>query len=144
VALFDVNDAFDISFFDSILVNRIDEVVGDDGRVVRTTTQLATRAVVVPTTPNDLQRLPEEEYMLKSIELFTPFRLQGAAGLTADSSRQHPDEIIWHGSTFVVRLLDDYTPYGRGFVRAIAVSIDAVDPPPAAGPVATVADHGHA
>lgn len=133
----DVNDAFCVQFMDDILVNRIDEAIDDHGRVIRTSSQFATQAVVLPTSPNDLSRLPEEEYMLKSVTIYSPFRLQGPADLSG--ARQHPDEVLWHGSTFVVRVIDDYAGYGRGFVHAVAVSVDAVDPPPPAA--ATVMGH---
>lgn len=96
----------------------------------RNITQIAAQAVVLATSPNDLQRLPEEEYQLKSISMYSPFRFQGPAEDPASGARQQPDEVIWHGSTYVVRLLDDYTPYGRGFVHVIAVSVEAVDPSP--------------
>jgi hypothetical protein len=44
-----------------------------------------------------------------------------------------PDEILWHGSTFVVHSMQDYSGYGRGFTSAIAISIDSVDAPPIGG-----------
>lgn len=125
----DVNDAFDPSFLDNILVNRFDETVDNHGRVITTITQLATQAVVLAASPNDLQRLPEEEFMTKAITLYTPFRLQGPAD-PGTGDRQKPDEVLWHGSSFVIRLIDDYTNYGRGFVHAVATSTLAVDPPP--------------
>jgi hypothetical protein len=135
VATHDCNDAFDPSFFDPVLVNRLDETVDSAGRVQTVTTQISTVAVVLATSPNDLQRLPEEEYMLKSISLYSPFRFQGPAEDPVSGARQKPDHVIWHGSTYVVRLLDDYTPYGRGFTHAVAVSVDAVDPAPYAAVV---------
>lgn len=133
----DVNDAFGPEFLDDIVVNRIDEAIDPHGRVIRTTTSTATQAVVLPTSPDDLQRLPEEEYTLKSIALYSPFRLQSVAD-PGTGANQQPDEVVWHGSTYVVRVVDDYTGYGRGFTHAIAVSIDAVDPPP---PAAAVIGH---
>lgn len=126
-AIHDVSDAFDPTFLDQILVNRIDEQVDVHGRVIRTITQYATTAVVLATTPDDLQRLPEEEYTNKSISLYSPFRFQSVAD---PGSRQQPDEVLWHGSAYVVRLLDDYAGYGRGFTHAVAVSVEAADPPP--------------
>lgn len=135
----DVNDAFGPEFLDDIVVNRIDEAIDVHGRVIRTSTQTATQAVVLPTSPDDLQRLPEEEYTLKSIALYSPFRFQSVAD--PGTANQQPDEVLWHGSTYVVRVVDDYSHYGRGFVHAIAVSIDAVDPPP---PAAGTVVMGHA
>jgi hypothetical protein len=54
--------------------------------------------------------------------------LQGPA-LDAQGNQTQPDHVLWHGSTFVIRLLEDYSGYGRG-VHAIAESVQAVDPPP--------------
>jgi hypothetical protein len=139
MATFDVSDAFDASFFDMVVVNRIDESIDQYGRVVRGATQIETQAVVVATGPDDLKRLPEEQYAMKAISLYSPFRFQGPAQLSSTGTRQHPDEILWHGSTYVVTVLDDYTDFGRGFVYVVAVSIDPVDPPPYANTV--VAGH---
>jgi hypothetical protein len=54
----------------------------------------------------------------------------GSAVLQGPSDTTLPDEIIWHGSRFIVRTVDDYSGYGRGFINVTAVSIEAVDPPP--------------
>jgi hypothetical protein len=131
--LLDVNDAFDFSFWDDIVVHRIVEQIDNHGRVIRTKTDTATRAVVTPSTPDDLQRLPDEQYMQKAITVFTPFRLQGLVE-GPDGVVTHPDEITWHGSDFVVQSFEDWSGYGRGYTQAVAVSIQSVDGPPAPGP----------
>ena len=124
----DVSEAFDPSMMDSITVLRRATVVGNSGRQTTTTKAISTQAVVTAASPNDLQRLPEEEYMLKSISIYTMFRLQGP---TVDEvgNQTLPDQVLWHGSLFVVRALNDFSGFGRGFVNAIAVSVQAVDPP---------------
>jgi hypothetical protein len=130
LATFDVNDAFDPSFFDPIQVLRRTVVVDPHGRGQVTETTIATQAVVVPSPPTDLNRLPEMEVQQKTITLYAPFRFQGAS-VDPFGNEMHPDKILWHGGTFLVRQLDDYTPYGRGFTMAIATSIQAIDLPPA-------------
>lgn len=131
VPTLNVDDVFlGPEFMSDVLVNRISEIVDSYGRVVRMPVQMTAQAVVLATTPNDLQRLPEEEYQLKSIALYSPFRFQGPAEDPVSGARTHPDEIQWHGSTYVVRLLDDWTSYGKGFVHVVAVSIVPVDPAP--------------
>ena len=61
---------------------------------------------------------------------YAPFRFQGAA-VDSFGNEMHPDKVLWHGGYFLVRMLDDYTPYGRGFTQAVATSIQAIDLPPA-------------
>jgi len=128
----DVNDAFDPSFWDNIQVVRRVITVDQHGRNTTTETPITTRAVVTAAGPNDLQRLPEEEYFNKAIEVYSPFRFQGTSTDELGNVVTHPDHILWHGSVYVVRALDDYAGYGRGFVHVVAVSINAVDPPPPA------------
>jgi hypothetical protein len=74
--------------------------------------------------PNDLQRVPDYQYMNKAITIYTQCALQGPA------PGYQPDEILWHGSQFIVRALDDYSGYGNGWLMVIALSIDHVDPAP--------------
>ena len=131
----DVNDAFDPSFLDFITIYRINQTIDKNGRVIRfrrAFTNIA--AVVTATSPADLQRLPDYELMNKSISVYCPdFRLQGPVRNDTGVLQTQPDEIYWHGSTFVVISLMDYSGYGRGFTSAIAASIDAVDAPPIGG-----------
>jgi galactose-6-phosphate isomerase len=131
----DVSDAFDGSFLDDITVVRQTQIVDQYGWVTVTPRVFSIKAVVVAASPNDLARLPEEEYMNKAISVaaIADQNSDGSAVLQGPSDLTLPDEIIWHGSRFIVRTVDDYSGYGRGFVNVTAVSIDAVDPPPAKG-----------
>jgi hypothetical protein len=136
--LLDVNDAFDPSFLDTVTVFRITQTVDQHGRVVRFKQPFTVNAVITATSPDDLQRLPDYETMRKSISIYCPdFRLQGPVRDPADNTvnlnETQPDEIFWHGSTFVVYTMQDYSGYGRGFTSAIATSIDMVDGPPIGG-----------
>lgn len=138
--LLDVNDAFDPSFIDYIDVDRITEAVNQYGRTQRFKQRFNNIAAVVTATgPDDLQRLPDYALMQKSISVYCPeFRLQGPVqDPQTGLGRTQPDEIHWHGSTFVVHSMQDYSGYGRGFTSAIAISIDAVDGPPIGGSVGT-------
>lgn len=136
--LLDVNDAFDASFLDYVDVDRISEVVDQWGRTVRYKQRIANVAAVITATgPDDLQRMPDYEMMNRSISIYCPeFRLQGPVrDPSTGLGRTQPDEITWHGSTFVVHSVQDHSGYGRGFTSAIAISIDAVDGPPLGGSV---------
>jgi hypothetical protein len=133
----DVNDAFDPSFIDLITVYRITQTIDKNGRVVRFRRAITNvQAVVTATSPDDLQRLPDYEMMNKSISVYCPaFRLQGPVRSDNGVLQTQPDEIYWHGSTFVVHSMQDFSGFGRGFTSAIAVSLDAVDAPPIGGSV---------
>jgi hypothetical protein len=135
----DVNDAFDPSFLDFVTVFRITQTIDKNGRVLRFKRAIPNvAAVVTATSPADLQRLSDYELMNKSISVYCPeFRLQGPVRSDNGVLQTQPDEIAWHGSTFVVIVMNDYSGYGRGFTSAIAASIDAVDAPPLGGSVGT-------
>jgi len=119
-----VDEAFDISFLDSFLIIRRTQLITQFGRVQMIERRYTGIGVVVAASPNDLQRVPEMQYHNKSITIYTQWRLQGPA------PNMQPDEIIWHGSQYLVRTLDDYSGYGRGFITVTCLSIDAVDPAP--------------
>ncbi len=93
-------------------------------------------AAVVAAVTADLERLPDYQFMSQLIMIYSPsFRLQGPIiDKVSGNQTTHPDEIDWHGSTFVIRHEEDYSGYGRGFMMAIAESIVALDglpmPPP--------------
>lgn len=137
--LLDVNEAFDPSFLDTILVDRIREVVDQFGRVRRYKTRYTVaNAVVTAASPSDLRREPNYELMAKSIDVYVPqgFRLQGPVrDPVSGAMRTQPDEIIWHGSTFVVNAASDFSGYGMGYTYAHASSIEAMDAPPLGGHV---------
>ena len=120
----DVSEAFDPSFMDEFVVLRRVQGVSAYGRTTVSTKQFTVIGVVVPSSPNDLQRLPEAQYMNKAITIYTQWKLQGP------SPGYQPDQVMWHGSSFLVRALDDYSGWGRGFLQAICLSIDAIDPAP--------------
>jgi hypothetical protein len=124
----DVNEAFDPSMLDSITVVRRAIVIDQYGRGQITDTPMAAMAVIGAASPDDLRRLPEAEMQEKTIGLWTPFRLQGAA-MDAMGNQMHPDQIQWHGDTYIVRILDDWSGYGRGFVYAVATAITATPVP---------------
>jgi len=130
----DVNDAFDPSFWDNITVIRRYAQVNQYGRVSVTEVPMSTRGVVVATSPDDLMRVPEHEMMSKSISITSPFRFQGPS-IDEAGNVTHPDHILWNNSVYVVRLLDDYSGYGRGFVHVVATSIQNADYPPIPEPM---------
>ena len=123
----DVSEAFDPSFLDNFTIIRRVQRVNQYGRVEIIERRWTGVGVVVASSPNDLQRLPEMQYFNKAVTVYTQWKLQGP------SAGMQPDEIIWPptpaGSQYIVRSLEDYSRYGRGFISCVCLSIDAVDPP---------------
>jgi len=125
---FDLRDALSApEFVDQFRVLRRDQNIDTTGRARNTPMAVVgALGVVTATSPNELVRLPEEQHQSKSIEITTTFPLHGPAeGLS-------PDLILWHGDTFVVTLLDDWSNYGPGFIHVVCSSMDGVDLPPEA------------
>ena len=116
---------------DSVTVIRHTSAVNERGRRADTTNAFSIQAVVTAAGPDDLQRLPDVEFMSKAISICAPSNqfsdkapLQGPTEFTA------ADEILWHGSSYVIMTVQDYSGYGRGFIQATAVSMSQPDPAP--------------
>lgn len=130
----DVDDAFDISFWDYFTVVRRYTQINQVGRAVVTEVPISARGVVIASSPDDLMRVPEHEMSNKSIAITSPFRFQGPA-VDEVGNVTHPDHILWNGSMYVVRALEDYSGYGRGFVHVVCTSIQNADLPPIPEPM---------
>ena len=113
---------------DSFTVLRRTEVVDGRGRVVKPppiTTFNKVPGTVGPASPDDLQRLPDLDLSIKTISIVTSFRLQGP------SPGMLPDQIIWHGDSYQIAGMLDFSAYGGGFVQGLAQLVDAQTEPPA-------------
>lgn len=123
----DVSDAFGEELLDTFtVIRRVETLINGRSTTVETPFRNV-EGVVAPTAPDDLQRLPEGDYMNKALTIITQFRLQGP------SPNYKADEIEWpanSGNRYLVRVVDDFSAYGAGFVQVIAASIEAMDPPP--------------
>lgn len=125
--MLDLSDAFCPDNLDVFAVNRRAQTVDDGGFAHQTPTTIpGVRGVVTAATPNDLERLPDEQHGTKAIVIVTKFRLQ------LPSPNFDADTVQWHGDEFVVVHVDDYTSYGHGFLQAIAISINSIEQPPPA------------
>lgn len=56
------------------------------------------------------------------ITIFTNFRLQGI------TTRTIPDIVVYNGARYVVKLVNDWSAWGAGWVMAIASSEDSTEP----------------
>jgi hypothetical protein len=123
---FDLRDALLApEFMDQFLVLRRAQAVDNYGRAQNQI--LWTRpavGVVTPATPNQLARLPEQQYQSRTIEIVTSFPIQGPSELNS------PDIIQWGLDFYVVITLDDWANYGPGFVHVLCTSMDSTDIPP--------------
>lgn len=118
---------------DSFTVNRRQQSVnnfGESSTAVTPTTNV--RGVVYPSDENDLRRLADIGYQAKAITVITRFALRGASetGSGAGEVQYQPDVVVWNGDSFIVRLIEDMSNYGPGFVKALCSSMDSVDQPP--------------
>ena len=126
----DVSDAIlDPALSDSITVTQRPEVIDAHGRstVPAPVVTNNVAAVVCAASPNDLERLPEEDRTGRNISVITQFRL----GATRQGFK--PDLITWPvgagADSYVVKSVDPYPQFGPGFVQVIAGSIDLQDQP---------------
>jgi hypothetical protein len=124
--LLDVTDVlFDPDLADTFTVQRRTNAVDAHGRPNPAVTTFSnTIGVVDSASPNDLERLDDNQRMGRHLMVITAFALRGPS---VDSL---PDQVVWAGDTYVVKHVDPYTRYGSGFVQAIIGSIDAQDANP--------------
>lgn len=115
----------DPNLIDSLWIHRRTEVVNNFGISTTTTELLSAYGIAYPATDNDLKRFPDLQIQGKSIVVITQFMLRGESQL--QGSEFQPDVVVWNGNNFVVKALEDYSLYGRGFVFAICASMDLVD-----------------
>ena len=125
----DVSDAWlcpEMSDFPSFDVIRRAETINGVGRSEVTPTLIPNLVgAIYPTGDNSLVRTEDYQLSRKTITVVTTFRLMETA------PGYQPDLVFWHGDSFIVRDLNDYSAWGSGFVEAECTSIDLQDLPPA-------------
>lgn len=79
----------------------------------------------------DNSLLREEQFSTgkNGITVWTSFRLYSASRTTAGVTYQ-PDLIVFENDYYIVRLLDKWTQWGEGFVRAECIGYDFVQTTP--------------
>lgn len=120
---------------DAFTVTRRPEVMTSKGRSSVPAPVVYTRSrrrglpppvgVVTVASPNDLERLDDQDRAGRNISIVTRFPLQMTASY--GGVKYKPDQIYWRGDTFIVKSVDPYPQFGAGFVQAIAGSIDHQD-----------------
>lgn len=114
-------------------VIRRSEIVSNFGlSTVRSKSIPNVRGSVQPTGENSLVREAAFDVQAKTIKVITTFRLRGVS--TQAGANYKPDLILWNGDYYEVRVINDYSQFGGGFIDAECTSIDYVDQAPNASP----------
>ena len=112
--LLDVSDILlDLDLVDiSLQVVRQSSTVNQYGEMVTVAVTTPFQGVVVPGSGPQLQQIPDLARVKGEIQIFTQFHLSdGTSGITAD-------QVIWNNRTYIVANVEDYSRYGKGFVKA--------------------------
>lgn len=103
----------DPDFADTLTARRLAQTVGSNGRAVSTTTDTDFVGVAFPGAGNLLVRGPDGERVSADMTVVTMHPLSaGSAGNPAD-------EVVWRGSRYTVKSVQDYSNWGAGFVLAL-------------------------
>lgn len=86
---------------------------------------LGVPGIIYPEGLADLSRRAEVQFENKSIVVISIFPMRGASE-DADDQYQ-PDIIIWNGDNFLVKRVEDYSRFARGYVKVTAESVDLND-----------------
>ncbi len=81
-------------------------------------------ASVTPTGDNSLVREEAFSSQEQSIKVITAYRLRGQTKEKSTGQSFLPDLVLWHNDYYIVKVVNDYTPYGAGFIEADCESID--------------------
>jgi len=127
---------------DTFTVLRRREVVSQNGvSTVQVNEVPDVLGSVQPTGDNSLIREESLDAQAKTIKVITTFRLRGPSQTTSEAEYK-PDQIVWRGDTYEVKVLDDWTEYGGGMVEAECSQVTYVGTPPRQlAPIGGRADH---
>lgn len=119
---------------ETFTVVRQAEDVNEYGETQVVTTQFTASGSIQPTGDNSLLREEAFQAQQKTIQVITTFLLRGATQDPAGSGQLYqPDLVVWKGEKFLVRVVEDYSAYGAGMVRAECITQWFSDPAPAPG-----------
>jgi hypothetical protein len=127
----DVTDVLlDPMFCETLVVKRrVQTLLKGRTQMQVTVVNPAPVGVVLPL-DGELERAPDMQTAPKRIEIHTPYRLRGESNKADDSAEYQPDLINWNGDDYLVTVVDNFSHYGRGFIRAEAVATPLVDNEP--------------
>ena len=104
-------------FQDTFTITSVNKQVNDFGEI-GVDAEITTKAlgVVIPGKGN-LRRLDDGSRVTAYIEVYT--RVPLTTGIhSGDQAFRDADIVIWHGNKYTVVATEDYSRFGRGFVKA--------------------------
>lgn len=116
--LIDVNDVIldaDVAG-EAFVVIRREEII-EQGLAKTIPTEAQAYGNIQPAGDNELMREADFDTQTQSIDVYTPYRLRGA-GQDAAGVPYKPDLILWQGDTYIVQTVEEWTQYGRGYIKA--------------------------
>ena len=119
----DVTDILtDPDFVDRFTVTRFIQTISSGGVASNAATVVHNVSGVVTANDNiNLLKMPDGEMLSGSITIHTKFRLTNGGG-TNDA-----DIVTWHGRTYQVKTIGDWSGFGAGFISAICI-LNVVSP----------------
>ena len=113
-------------FSDTFEVLRRPEVISEHGRayIRRGDAPQIAVGTIYPTGDNSLVRQEDYQTGAKTITVVTPFRLRTA------SEGFQPDYLMYRSTMYIVKKVNDWSPYGAGFIEAECSSVLSQDAPP--------------
>lgn len=104
-------------FTDTITITSATRTIGTDGvAVLATTTTTDATAVVIPGKAS-LRRLDDGTRVSAYIDVYTQAALS-MGGRIDNANERVADVVTWHGRTYVVAAVEDYSAFASGFVKA--------------------------
>lgn len=106
------------------------EVVDVHGRSVITTEQITGRGAIQPLGDNSMLREECFTTQKSGISVWSTTRLRGASKDPVTGDMYQPDVVVYGGNYYEVRNVDDWTPFGAGYVKVDCIEIDYQDVAP--------------
>jgi galactose-6-phosphate isomerase len=119
----DVTDILtDPDFADTFNVTRSIQTISPGGMASNSSILIANVSGVVTANDDiDLLKMPDGELLSGSITIITKFRLTNGSGAI------DADVVTWHGRTYQVKTIGDWSGWGAGFIEAIC-TLNVVSP----------------
>jgi hypothetical protein len=126
MAIIDVTELLgDADFVDSFSVIRRVNSVNNYGENVLSESTISAVGSIQPSSPDDMQRLPDSVRRRDAITVYSVTRISPDA---------YPDVVLWGGKKYQAQTSEDFGNYGAGYTKAICTLIEAgnggATPPP--------------
>jgi len=116
--LLDVSDALDVLNMDRFSVVSSAMAVGATGQAATTLAAPVTAYGVVTPEKSSLERMADGTRLAACIDVYTLYPL--TAGIKTDDATSRPaDLVLWHGRTWVVAMVEDFSGFGAGYLHAV-------------------------